>query len=218
MHLEAHAMLGWAIGNLAGKEAGMRRYVTLAAVLPDLDGLGFFFGPHGYDRWHHTIGHNLFAWVTVAALAGWCFRSWKAAALAALAFGSHVIADMGLSGWPVYLLWPFSGRAFLFPHSVGLSHPLNIQLIYAGYAVVLLLALICRRTPLELFSPALDRLVMALVPPYRLVCGTCKRGANLACAVCGAPMCVRHTRMGKRWAALCPACAGANQAGSARPG
>lgn len=207
-------MLGWAIGNLAGKEAGVRRFVTLAAVLPDLDGMGFFFGPRAYDQWHHTIGHNLYAWLAVAALAGWGFRSWKAALLSALAFGSHVIADMGLSGWPVFLLWPFSGRAFRFRHSFGLSDPVNIQIIYAGYVVVLLLALVCRRTPIELFSPALDRLVVSLVPPFRLVCHTCQRGASLVCAVCGAPVCVRHTRLRRRWSPLCPVCAASNPPGS----
>ncbi len=64
MHIEAHAMLGWAIGNLPGGTPQIRRYCVMGAVLPDLDGIGFFLSPTAYDQYHHTIGHNVF----VAAL------------------------------------------------------------------------------------------------------------------------------------------------------
>ena len=50
MHLEVHAMLGWVIGNLAGNDSPLRRYCTIGAVLPDVDGLGFFLSPTAYDQ------------------------------------------------------------------------------------------------------------------------------------------------------------------------
>jgi hypothetical protein len=195
MHLEAHAMLGWVLGNLPGGNPQIRRYCTLGAVLPDLDGIGFFLSSTAYDRFHHTFGHNVFALGLFAALMAWRCRSWWALALGALSFGSHLLTDAGLSGWPVYLLYPFSGQAFSLPHGVGLAHPVNIQLIYAGYVALLGVAILCRRTPIELVSPKLDRLVVAVWSPRPRVCHQCGRGSNLACTACGRPTCLRHTRL-----------------------
>ena len=62
MHLEPHAALGWAIGNLGGADRQLRRYCVLGAILPDIDALSYIFGPQAYGRWHHTFGHNVFLW------------------------------------------------------------------------------------------------------------------------------------------------------------
>ena len=60
MHLEAHAILGWALGNLPGGNPQIRRYCTLGAVLPDLDGIGFFLSSTACDVCHQCgRGSNL---------------------------------------------------------------------------------------------------------------------------------------------------------------
>lgn len=207
MHLEAHAMLGWVLGNLPGSNPQIRRYCMLGALLPDLDGIGFFFSPTAYDRYHHTLGHNVFALGAFAVLMALRCRSWRALALGALSFGSHLLTDAGLSGWPVYLLYPLSGWAFSLPYGVGLAHPVNIHLIYAGYLALLAVAIGCRRTPIELISPKLDRLVVSVWSPRPHRCLQCHRPSNLFCAVCGQPTCLRHTRLRGCADVLCQACA-----------
>jgi len=206
VHIEAHAMLGWALGNLPGSSPQIRRYCVLGAVLPDLDGIGFFFSPTAYDRYHHTIGHSLLAAGLFALLMAWRCRSWTALAFGALVFGSHLATDAGLSGWPVYLLYPFSGRAFAFPQNLALSEPINIHLIYVGYVVMLGLAVVCRRTPLELISPKLDRLVVSPFSPHSQTCHRCGRRSNLVCTGCGRPLCLRHTRLRRSLDVACDDC------------
>ncbi|HNQ90766.1 MAG TPA: metal-dependent hydrolase [Verrucomicrobiota bacterium] len=199
-------MLGWALGNLPGSNPQIRRYCVLGAVLPDVDGIGFFFSPTAYDQYHHTFGHNLVAAGLFMLFMAWRCRSWTALAFGALAFGSHLATDAGLSGWPVYLFYPFSGRAFFLSHSVGLSHPINIHLIYVGYVVVIALVVVCRRTPLELISPKLDRLVVSPLRAHPNACHVCGRGSNLGCTVCGRPMCLRHTRLRVSLDTVCEEC------------
>lgn len=206
MHPEAHAMVGWAIGNLPGASPQIRRYCTLGAILPDIDGLGFFISSGAYDAYHHTVGHNIFFAVLFAGFMAWRCRSWWAMILGALSIGSHLIADAGLSGWPVFLFYPVSGQAFFLPHSVGLSHPINIQLIYVGYVIVLVLALLCKRTPLELVSPRLDRLVTAILRARPHKCYQCGAGANLECDLCGKPVCLWHAKLTRSLEVECPAC------------
>jgi len=96
--------------------------VTLAGVLPDLDGVGYGvdwlaerlgYATHLYD-WHHVLFHNLGAALVCAVgafLAG--ARRWRTALLAALAFHLHLVMDMigsrGPDGsWDVPYLLPFS--------------------------------------------------------------------------------------------------------------
>lgn len=120
--------------------------------------------------------------------------------------GSHVLADAALSGWPVFLFWPFSGTAYQFAHSVPLAHPINIQLFYVGYIVVLALMVIGKRTPLEPFSPRLGRLFVSVFLRKHLACHQCSRGANLVCAVCGKPVCLKHAFVQRSAEVYCQAC------------
>jgi len=85
-------------------------------------------------------------------------RSVRALLLSFLAFGSHLLADAEFSGWDLYLFWPFSTRGYSFPGAVGLEAPINTHLVYYSFVVVGLLALIYKRTPLDIFSPRLDQL------------------------------------------------------------
>ena len=203
-------MLGWAIGNIAGKDSRLRRYCTLGAVLPDVDGVGFFFSPTAYDTYHHTYGHNLYTGVLFAVFVAWRCRSWFAFMLAGASFGSHLLTDIYLSAWPVFLFWPTSGHGYVSAHSLPLSHPLNIQLIYVGYVVVVLLTVLCKRTPIELISPRIDRLVTTVFSRRRWRCGQCDGRANLRCNGCGKPVCLRHGVIMKGLRLVCAECARSN--------
>ena len=75
-----HAMLG-ATGAMA---AGLHRrgweivaVATVAAVLPDWDGLSLLFGASAFDRFHRVVGHSVFTATLIAlgaALAEYRFR------------------------------------------------------------------------------------------------------------------------------------------------
>lgn len=206
MHLECHAMLGWAIGNVGSSNPQLRRYCTVAAVLPDIDALPYVLGPRYYELYHHTFGHNLLLWFLFSAYATYKLRSWKGGILTFVAFGSHLITDAYFSGWPLYLYWPFSRQGFMVDGAVSLSHPINIHLMYVGFIVVILLAACRKRTPIELFSPRLDQLLISALARREKICGRCQRKANQQCATCGAPVCWRHASVTRSYEVFCPHC------------
>src|SRR4026207_134601 len=142
MHLEPHAALGWALGNVGGADRDLRKWCVIGAVLPDIDAVPYVFGAEAYARWHHTFGHNVFLWALFVGYVTYRGRSVRALILSFLSFGSHLITDAQLSGWDLYLFWPFSYEGFLFPHAVGLAAPINIYLVYLSFVAVVMLALI----------------------------------------------------------------------------
>src|SRR3989442_6187492 len=206
MHLEPHAALGWAIGNVGGADRQLRRYCVLGAVLPDIDALPYIFEPQAYGRWHHTFGHNVFVWSLFVAWVTWRCRSRRAFFLSFLSFGSHLLTDAQLSGWNLQLFWPLSKTGYLFPHAVGLEAPINTHLVYLSFAVVGLLAALYKRTPIELFSPKLDQLLMAFFQRKHLSCAFCVRKCNQICCRCERPVCIHHGRVRRHLLLLCPEC------------
>lgn len=61
MHIQTHLLSGWCFGNLFCINNRERFFCILAAVLPDLDGIGAILGQEQYWDYHHILGHNLFA-------------------------------------------------------------------------------------------------------------------------------------------------------------
>jgi inner membrane protein len=103
-----------------------RRLVTLAGVLPDLDGLGLLIDlPNRllerpetsyYAQYHHFLLHGFFGALALAGLAALLARRRGRVALAALvAVHLHLLCDLaGSRGpspsdlWPVYYFAPFT--------------------------------------------------------------------------------------------------------------
>jgi len=206
VHIECHGMLGWAIGVVAKADVRLCRWCVLGALLPDLDSVSYLFGPEAYGKHHHTFGHSVFTGLLFCAAATAHCRSWKALGLSLLCFGSHLLTDAWLSGWLLYLFWPFSGKGCVFAHAVDLAHPVNLYLVYLSLVAPLALALVYRRTPIELLSPALDRLLVSTFSRATAVCHACGRKANLACARCAKPICSRHATIQRSWTVSCPDC------------
>lgn len=207
MYLDCHAMLGWTIGNLVPGDARLRRWATAAALLPDIDGLPVVFGTQYYGEFHHTFGHNVFLWVAVSALAAYRLRTLKAGLVVFACFGSHLQADAYFSGLNQYPFWPVSWWAYAVKGGYSLFDPINTQLGYVGLVLVFLLALVYRRTPIELFSPRLDHLLVSLCLPRTLRCRICERKTNQQCACCGDAVCWRHAAVTRPLRVTCPACA-----------
>jgi membrane-bound metal-dependent hydrolase YbcI (DUF457 family) len=117
MHGQTHVGLGGVIGVLAPEiDRRLRGWCTAAAILPDVDAGAMLFGIEAYVRWHHKPGHNIF--LGILCVAGALVHFWKrpgrqrwiAGILVAVCFASPILTDMKLSGWEVYLYWPFSER------------------------------------------------------------------------------------------------------------
>lgn len=123
-----HLLTGWTLAEQSALEHRDRSLVTMAALAPDLDGLGMgldlvnsvlsrpqsFF----YSDWHHQLLHGLpgALAITVAAAAAAKDRK-KTAALAFAAAHLHFLCDLaGSRGpsstdiWPIPYLAPFSQR------------------------------------------------------------------------------------------------------------
>ncbi len=215
MHLESHAGLGWLIGVLpAGSDRRLRAWCVTAAVLPDVDAVSFLFGPVAYGDYHHTFGHNVFLGAAVAGLAAWFHRDRDrarcalAAGLVAVSFALHLLADMKLSAYAVYLFWPFSREGYEFRPNLGIGAPINIGLVYGSFALATVLAAWRGVSPLEFISPRLDAIVLGVFRRRDLVCSACTRKCNRQCDACGAPVCLHHGRIGRGFRIACPGCAG----------
>lgn len=214
MYGHTHAGLGWVIGAVApASDRRLRGWCTLAAILPDADAMTRLFGVDAYVRWHHKPGHNLFVGAICLAAALIHFRQRPlrqilvAGFLISICFASHILTDMKMSGWEVYLFWPMSERGYSFDPMWPLAHPLNAWLAVVFMTLPWLLALWRPVTPLELISTRLDRIFQDAFRKKTSTCGTCGRPCNSRCDECSAPTCMRHGRLTWTFRIHCPTCA-----------
>lgn len=158
-----HAELSWLLGaNL--RERRDRLLVTLAGVLPDLDGLSLIFGVEAYSRFHHVLTHGYPAAITTAVVcAGFAKQKGAVALRALLAFHLHLVCDLVGSGpgWPLHYFWPTSDHAWFWEGQWDLASWQNSVIGLLTTLTVLSCALWLRRTMLELISPRWDTLVVA---------------------------------------------------------
>ena len=121
-----HLFASWIIAAKTTDNARDCRLVTLAGVLPDLDGLGLLAdmtngalaqgnAPY-YQRYHHFVSHGLFGAVIITVLlVAFARRRARVALLALAVFHLHLLCDLaGSRGpspedlWPIFYLGPFS--------------------------------------------------------------------------------------------------------------
>ncbi|MGB0035992.1 MAG: metal-dependent hydrolase [Candidatus Acidiferrales bacterium] len=129
MNPVTHFLTGWALANSAPSlSVKERALVTLAGVVPDIDGLGAISDlltrnsshpTEWFSLYHHQL-HNLTFGLFVAGVAfGLAKRRWTTALLALLSFHIHLFEDLiGARGpdgyqWPIPYLLPFSRTAQL---------------------------------------------------------------------------------------------------------
>jgi hypothetical protein len=121
-----HLLASWILAAKTTDNLRDCRLVTLAGVLPDLDGLGIFADMFNsafrhktteyYQDYHHYWTHGGLAAVAItAALVCFARRRGRVAVLALLAFHLHLLCDLiGSRGpdpsdkWPIFYLAPLS--------------------------------------------------------------------------------------------------------------
>ena len=169
-----HLLIGWTVANTTTLNRRERALVTLAGVIPDVDGLGLVAdfltrnSAHPLNWWgrfHHILAHNLgFALGVAVAAFLLSTRRWVAASLAFLSFHLHLFGDLiGARGpegyqWPIPYLSPFSDAWDLAWEG---QWALNAwpNFVITGVLLVLTFFLAWRRgfSPLELVSAGADR-------------------------------------------------------------
>lgn len=127
-----HAAVPVLLGAAAGKQHISPRLLcagAIAAMLPDLDTLGFKFGVAYADPFGHRGAlHSLLFALCVAALAALLHRRLHAGALCAFAFvgmaaASHPLLDMLTDGGlGIAIAWPLTARRYFFPW-----HPIHVS-------------------------------------------------------------------------------------------
>jgi inner membrane protein len=170
-----HLFMGWTVSNLGPFTPRQRAAITLASVVPDVDGVGIVvdWATSGatsyYSDFHHVVGHNLFAAFAVAvgcALVGPTQRL-ASGAMGLLSFHLHLLADLagsrGPDGsqWDIVYLWPASSQLQLkVPWQWELNAWPNALVTAALLALTLYLAWKRGFSILELVAPAADSAVV----------------------------------------------------------
>jgi LexA-binding, inner membrane-associated putative hydrolase len=171
-----HFLTGWALANVARLERRERALVTVAAVIPDVDGLGAIpelltrGSAHPllwFSQYHHALHTLLFAVVVTVVAFALATRRWTTAALVFVAFHVHLLEDVigGRGpdgyGWPIPYLQPFSNAwTWTWSGQWQLNAWPNVALTCALIVVMMWIAVKRGRTPVEFVSCDADEAVV----------------------------------------------------------
>jgi inner membrane protein len=173
MNPVTHFLTGWAIANtVPSLQRRDRALITLASVVPDIDGLGIVpelltrHSAHPLDwfsLYHHRLHNLAFAIVVTAVALVLANRTWLTCAMAFTSFHIHLFEDViGARGpdgyqWPIPYLRPFShAAAITWSHQWALNAWPNFAITSALLLVTLYLAWSRGFSPLEMISGRAD--------------------------------------------------------------
>jgi hypothetical protein len=163
-----HAAVGWLVAQPLAKRRD-RILVTVAAVAPDIDGLGLLISDELYENWHHRLAHGIAAAVVTLVVCAIVSRSVRGALLGVVAFHTHIAMDLAGSGpgWPILYFWPWSNTEWLPAWQWDLASWQNSTFGLAVILACLACAIPLGRTPVELFSPKADARVVEAIRSRR---------------------------------------------------
>lgn len=172
-----HFLTGWMLANSFSLDRRDRALVTLAGVVPDIDGLGIVadvltrHSQHPTDwfsSYHHSLHTLLFAVIVSGASLLLASQRWKTAALVFLSFHLHLFEDLlgsrGPDGyqWPIPYFMPFSRRCELIWHGQwALNAWPNFAITIALLVATLYLARWRGFSPVEMLSRKGDAVFVA---------------------------------------------------------
>jgi inner membrane protein len=177
MNPATHFLAGWLIANVDHLERKDRALVTLAAVIPDVDGLGIFTGIASqkqgaaidlYMQYHHVVAHNVFFSLILTAFVYIISKKKVLTAfLVLLSFHIHLLGDLLSGRGPDGTIWTIS---YLYPVLKDVQFFWNGQwelnawpnVVITAVALLLTLYLAWRRgfSPVSIFSVKSDRVVV----------------------------------------------------------
>ena len=206
-----HLQYGWWFAHWGKFGRRERAIIALAGAGPDLDGLSLLAGSDAFHKYHHILFHNVGAVAGAMVIAGaLLWRKPMALLLTVFAFAMHVVEDYVTVGWIQYPWRPISGSA------VNLADHLPNWVVQGAFQYTAMAFIVGmsvwiyirhRRTPLEIISPALDRLIVYYaVLPWRHRCTSCANRAHFRCDRCDKDFCATHSRVGSRLQILCVGC------------
>jgi inner membrane protein len=110
LHFLTHIGLSWLVARVGRASRRDSWLVTLAGVLPDLDGAGIVWSHDAYLAAHRAVGHGAPFGLMLVGFALWrADARWSTAALTAVSFHLHLALDLvGTGGLAVRYLWPMS--------------------------------------------------------------------------------------------------------------
>lgn len=149
-----HAELSW-LGAQRLSSRRDRLLITLAGVLPDLDGVTLLAGEEAYGKWHHVLTHGFVSALLISAvLAFFAEKKRVVFGLGLAIFHLHLLCDLLGSGpgWPIHYLWPFSNDESMWSGQWNLASWQNTLIGLTATLGVLACAIPFGRTIVELFS------------------------------------------------------------------
>lgn len=208
-----HLQYGWWFAHWKRFDRRERAAISLAAAACDLDGLSLGWGRDTFLRYHHMLFHNVGATFAVALLAGVLFwrRAW-AWLMVVFAFGMHIVEDYFTVPWDMRPWAPFQSMIVnLDRHAPAWL----VQYVFQTTAMVFILGVTVwiyrrfERTPLEIISPAFDRLIIGYaILPFRERCQSCQHRAHFRCSQCHRTFCAEHSKVRRDCRVICAGCAG----------
>jgi membrane-bound metal-dependent hydrolase YbcI (DUF457 family) len=167
-----HFLSGWALATCGRLDRKDRAIVTLACVIPDVDGIGIIpelltgNSTHPllwFTLYHHSLHNLAFAVVVVLAAFAIARRKWTTGLFALASFHLHLFEDvLGSRGpdgyqWPIPYLAPFSsGLQLMWSGQWGLNAWPNVVLTFILLMVTFWLAWRRGFSPLEMISAKAD--------------------------------------------------------------
>jgi hypothetical protein len=121
-----HLLASWVVAAQTTDNVRDTRWVALAGVLPDLDGMGIVVdlfrdptlkaGAYYYEQYHHWLAHGIVGGVVIALFMACLGRNrWKVFFWSLVVFHLHLACDLlGSRGeelnavWPIHYLGPLS--------------------------------------------------------------------------------------------------------------
>jgi len=180
-----HFLTGWVFANCARLDRRERAIVTLACVVPDIDGLGII--PELLTRnsahpllwftlYHHSLHTLAFSLVVTIVAFALARQRWKTAFLSLVSFHLHLFEDvLGSRGpdgyqWPIPYLSPFSSSLQLaWRGEWGLNAWPNVAITVVLLGITFWLAWRRGFSPLEMVSQKADAsLVYALRRRFKM--------------------------------------------------
>jgi len=168
-----HFFIGWGVANLGRADKRERAMVTLAGIVPDVDGFGIIVEKLTagsktpllwWSDYHHVLAHNIgFCLAFTAGCMVFAKRRVRTALLILVSFHLHLLGDIiGARGpmgeqWPIPYLLPFSSSLNLsYAHQWALNAWPNFVITAVMIAFALYWAVQRGYSPLEMISEKAD--------------------------------------------------------------